>query len=47
VKNRGSYGTEKDQFNQVEFDPVTTKAVKIEIDLQKEWSAGIQEVVIE
>jgi DUF1680 family protein len=47
VKNRGSYGTEKDQFNQVEFEPVTTKAVKIEIDLQKEWSAGIQEVVIE
>jgi uncharacterized protein len=47
VKNRGSYGTEKDQFNQVEFDPVTTKAVKIEIDLQKEWSAGILEVVIE
>lgn len=47
VKNRGSYGTQKDQFNQVEFDPVTTKAVKIEIDLQKEWSAGILEVVIE
>jgi len=47
VKNRGSYGTEEDQFNQVEFDPVTTKAVKIEIDLQREWSAGIQEVVIE
>ncbi len=47
VKNRGSYGTEKDQFNRVEFDPVATKAVKIEIDLQKEWSAGIQEVVIE
>jgi hypothetical protein len=47
VKNRGSYGIEKDQFNKVEFEPVTTVAIKLEIDLQKEWSAGIQEVVIE
>jgi hypothetical protein len=47
VKNRGAYGTEKDKFNKVEFEPVTTTAIKLEIDLQKEWSAGIQEVVIE
>ncbi|MGM0485389.1 MAG: glycoside hydrolase family 127 protein [Planctomycetota bacterium] len=47
VKNRGPYRTEKDQFNQVAFDPVTTKAIKIEIDLREEFSAGIQEVVIE
>ena len=47
VKNRGPFGTEKDAFNKVEFDPVTTTAIKIEIDLQENWSAGIQEVVIE
>jgi uncharacterized protein len=47
VKNRGAYGTEKDRFNVVEFDPVTTKAIKLEIDLQQGSSAGIQEVVIE
>jgi DUF1680 family protein len=47
VKNRGPYGTEKDKFNQVEFDPVTTSAIKIEIELQAERSAGIQEVEIE
>jgi len=47
VKNRGAYGTEKDKFNSVEFDPVTTTAIKIEIDLQEGLSAGILEVVIE
>jgi hypothetical protein len=47
VQSRGPYGTEKDQFNEVEFEQVTTTAIKLEIDLQPEWSAGIQEVVIE
>ena len=47
VKNRGPYGIEKDRFNKVEFDPVATTAIKVEIDLQENWSAGIQEVVIE
>lgn len=47
VKHRGAFGTEKDRFNVVEFDTVTTKAIKLEIDLQQDWSAGIQEVVIE
>ena len=42
-----AYRTEKDTFNKVEFDPVDTTAIKIEIDLQEKWSAGIQEVVIE
>lgn len=47
VKHRGAYGTENDRFNKVEFQRVTTSAIKLEIDLQKERSAGIQEVVIE
>ena len=47
VNSRGAYGTEKDRLNVVEFDTVTTKAIKLEIDLQQESSAGIQEVVIE
>ena len=41
------YGLRKDAFNKVNFDPVTTNAIKIEITLQKEWSAGVQEVMIE
>ncbi|HUT11937.1 MAG TPA: hypothetical protein VMY42_15660, partial [Thermoguttaceae bacterium] len=47
VASRGAYGTEKDTFNKVEFDPVKTSAIKLEIVLPKQWSAGIQEVVIE
>jgi uncharacterized protein len=47
VTSDDAYGTEVDQFNRVEFEPVNTTAVKLEIDLQEEWSAGIQEVVVE
>jgi len=41
------YSLKKDTFNKVNFDPVKTDAIKIEITLQKKWSAGVQEVVIE
>jgi len=47
VRANTSYGLKKDTFNKVNFDPVTTNAIKIEITLQQEWSAGVQEVVIE
>jgi hypothetical protein len=38
-----SYGVEKDQYNRVIFKPVTTKVLRLEVTLQLEWSAGIQE----
>jgi DUF1680 family protein len=47
VKATTPYGLKKDTFNKVDFDPVRTDAIKIEITLQKDWSAGVQEVVIE
>jgi DUF1680 family protein len=47
VKAGTPYGLKKDCFNKVDFDPVKTDAIKIEITLQKDWSAGVQEVVIE
>ncbi|MHC4700878.1 MAG: glycoside hydrolase family 127 protein [Planctomycetota bacterium] len=47
VKATTPYGLKKDTFNKVSFDPVKTDAVKIEIQLQDKWSAGVQEVVIE
>ncbi len=47
VKNRSPYAIEKDAFNKVQFDPVSTTALKIEIVLQPEWSAGVQEVILE
>lgn len=47
VTNTTPYTLEKDCFNQVEFKPLKTDCVKIEIRLQKDWAAGVQEVVIE
>lgn len=47
VNNKSSYDTDKDTFNKVDFEPVKTNSIKIEIILQEAWSAGIQEVVIE
>ena len=47
VENETPYRTEKDTFNTVRFETVRTDAIKIEIALQAQWAAGIQEVVIE
>jgi hypothetical protein len=47
VDNKTSYGIEKNMFNRLGFTPVKTNAIKIEIKLQKQWSAGVQEVIIE
>ncbi|UCG46706.1 MAG: glycoside hydrolase family 127 protein [Phycisphaerales bacterium] len=47
VRNKTAYTIEKDRFNKVDFEPVKTNAVKMEIVLQDRWSAGVQEVVIE
>jgi hypothetical protein len=45
--NNTPHTVKKDTFNKVGFEPVRTNGVKIEIVLQDEWSAGVQEVVIE
>ena len=45
--NDGPYPIEKDKFNKVAFKPVKTSCIKIEIQLQKDWAAGVQEVIIE
>jgi hypothetical protein len=47
AENKGPCTTEKDAFNQVNLEPVKTSAIKLEIQLQKNWSAGIQEVIME
>jgi len=39
----GSYGVEKDRFNSVRFEPVQTTALRLEVVLQPEFSAGILE----
>ncbi|MBC7362132.1 MAG: glycoside hydrolase family 127 protein [Candidatus Aminicenantes bacterium] len=43
VKTADKYGVEKDKYNVVRFSPVLTKGLKVELKLQKDFSAGIQE----
>ncbi len=38
----GPYGIEKDQYNRVGFQPVTTSGLRVEVIMQPKWSAGIQ-----
>jgi uncharacterized protein len=43
VDNTSAYGVEKDRYNKVSFKPVTTAALRLEIAMQSQWSAGLQE----
>jgi DUF1680 family protein len=45
VQTTDSYGEDLDKFNVVHFTPVSTTALRIEVQLQKDWSAGIQQWV--
>lgn len=42
VENLGPYGVEKDKFNRVTFKPVTTGALRVELTMQPNVSAGLQ-----
>jgi len=46
VKAAGAYGTAKDAWNTVKFTPVRTTALRLEVQLQKDWSAGVHEWTI-
>ncbi len=43
VENSGPYGVDKDKFNKMTFKPVTTSGLRLEVTMQPNWSAGIQE----
>jgi hypothetical protein len=43
VEAAGPYEVEKDRYNQVVFKPVATSALRLEVTLQPQWSAGVQE----
>ena len=47
VRGGSSLGTELDKFNRVEFSPVQTSALRIEAQLQPEFSAGVLEWKVE
>jgi DUF1680 family protein len=43
VKSTGGYGLEKDGYNRVSFEPVVTEALRLEVQLQPQFSGGILE----
>ncbi|MDR3688697.1 MAG: glycoside hydrolase family 127 protein [Fimbriimonas sp.] len=43
VEGAIAYGTELDRFNHVTFKPTQTTAIRLEVQLQPDWSAGILE----
>jgi hypothetical protein len=43
VQNAAAYTSEKDRYNSISFKPVSTTGLRLEVTLQPEWSAGIQE----
>jgi hypothetical protein len=43
VTAAGPFGVAKDRFNKVTFEPVTTKALRLEVELQPDASAGVLE----
>ncbi|RJP24280.1 MAG: glycoside hydrolase family 127 protein [Candidatus Omnitrophota bacterium] len=43
MENVGDYGVELDQFNRITFPPIQTSALRIEVELQPEFSGGILE----
>jgi hypothetical protein len=47
VVGASAYTTEMDRFNRVTFDTVNTMALRIEVQLQPEWSGGLLEWRVE
>jgi uncharacterized protein len=43
VSAQGEYGVAKDTYNTVRFSPVTATALRIELVMQPNVSAGVQE----
>jgi len=41
------YGTEMDKFNVAAFTPVTTRAVRLEVQLQAGWSGGLLKLAVD
>jgi hypothetical protein len=47
VENLSAYGVEMDTYNRVRFRPVLTRGLRLGIQLQKDFSAGVQEWKVE
>jgi DUF1680 family protein len=46
VKNLSNYSITKDAYDKVNFEPVRTSALRLEVLLQKEFSGGVHEWVV-
>ena len=42
VRNQGSFCVQKDRYNTVDFTPVSTTGLRLEVTMQPEWSAGVE-----
>lgn len=47
VENKNEYGIQLNIINTTDFEPVTTTAVKIEVDLPEDCASGVHEWIIE
>lgn len=47
ISKYGKYPVTKDEFNSIEISPVKTKTLRLEVELQKDFSGGILEWKIE
>ncbi len=47
VSKPAAYGCDKDKYNRCEFEPVKTDGLRIEVQMQKNWAAGIHEWKVE
>ncbi len=47
VANPSPYAVEGDKFNRVTFDPITTGGLRLDVELQDNWSAGVLEWRVE
>ena len=43
VETTDTYGVERDKYNKITFKPVLTTGLRLELKMQPEWSAGLQE----
>ena len=47
VETAGRYGVARDCYNRVEFRPIETSGLRLEVQLQKDFSSGILEWKVE
>ncbi|OIN60318.1 glycoside hydrolase family 127 protein [Arsenicibacter rosenii] len=46
VQPKGPYGTAKDAYNEILFEPVRTSALRLDVQLPKEFASGIMEWMV-